>query len=140
MLEPDYIKALEKAADKHAHRQPRTVNPVALSVSLGVSNFTPQNAQEAAPASKEEKDYLLGQGVDTSQIKSSGEAQQLIGKLRLREQLGLASPKVLGQLTLHLHWPPEKAALLKAKHAGVIVWKRIRYKEPAKEVAVVDGR
>lgn len=126
----DYIAALEKAADKHAHRQPRTINPVALSVSLGLHPFEPQNAQDAAPPSREALDLLLAHDVSTVDIKTEGEAQMLIGRLRLREQLKLASPKALQQLTLRLHWPVEKAALMSAKQAGVLIWKGIRYKAP----------
>lgn len=126
----DALAAMEKEADKHAHKQPRTVNPLALAVTLGVNNYTPQTAQDAAPASKEEKDTLLALGVDTTQAKSSGEAQALISKLRTRAELRLATPASLRQLTLMLHWPAEKAVLMSAKQASVLIWKRIHYKKP----------
>lgn len=134
----DYIAALEKAADKHAHRQARTVDPVTLAVALQVHEVEPQNAQDAAPASREEKDYLLAHLVDTTQIKTSGQAQALIGKIRLREQLKLASPVAVQQL-LRLKWPADKANRITSKQAGVLIWKRVEYKEPVAEEPVVDG-
>lgn len=118
----DYIKQLEKAADKHAHRQPRTVDPVALSVSIGIPKFEPQNSQEASPASRDELDFLLEKGVDTTQIKTSGLAQVLIGKLRLRDQLGLATPKQL-QFLARLGFTEDNIATIKKGQAGAIIGK-----------------
>jgi len=112
-------------ADKHANRQPRTVNPVTLAVTLGVGGFVPQNEREAAPASKWEMDYLLAVGVDTSVIKNSGEAQALISKTRYRELHGLASPRQLQQLMLRFGIPEDKAVLMKAGQAGAIIGRTV---------------
>jgi len=137
----DYIKQLERAADKHAHKQARTINPVAFSLSVGdkkLAAYQPQCDADAAPASQAEKDLLLSHSIDTTQIKSSGQAQQLIKTLIERDRLGLATPKQLQQLMLRFHWPEEKATLVKKNHAGVIIWKGIHYKAPKEEVAVQD--
>lgn len=134
----DYIAQLEKAADKHQNRQPRTIDPVKLSVAMSVPHYEPANASDAAPASKEEKDWLLSKSVDTTQIKTSGQAQALIAKLRTREREGLASPIAVQQL-LKLRWPLDKATMISSKQAGVLIWKRVEYKEPKEEEAVVDG-
>ncbi len=134
----DYIKALEKAADKHAHKQPRTFDPVAMSVSLGIPQYEPQNAQEAAPATKEEKDYLLSQNMDTTKPMTSGQAQVLIARLRLREANKLASPVAVQQL-LRLKWPAELASRIGSKQASVLIWKQVEYKEPTAEEPVLDG-
>ncbi len=125
----DYIKALEKAADKHAHKQPRTYDPVAMSVSLGIPQYEPANAQEAAPATKEEKDYLLARNIDTTRPMTSGQAQVLIARLRLREVNKLASPVAVQQL-LRLKWPAELASKIGSKQAGVLIWKGVEYVEP----------
>lgn len=97
----DYIKALEKAADKHAHKQPRTIDPVKFALSVGdgaLAHYQPMTSAEAAPPTREELDLLLGYDIDTTQIKSSGEAQRHIARLRERERLGLATPTQLNFL------------------------------------------
>ena len=51
------IAALEKAADKHQHRQARTIDPVKFSLSLGaekIAAYVPQTSADAAPATREE--------------------------------------------------------------------------------------
>lgn len=129
----DGIAALEKAADKHQHRQPRTIDPVRFGLAIGaeaIAHYQPQNAADAAPATKAEKDYLLERGADTSAIKCSGEAQLLIQRLMAREKLGLASPKTITQLTLRLGWPAEQAQMMKQRQAGILVGKGIRYRRP----------
>lgn len=119
----DFIKSLEKAADKHAHKQPRTVNPLALAMSLRIGAYEAQNAADAAPPSREELDVLLGFGVSTVDVKSSGEAQRLISTLRERERLQLASPGQLNFL-IRLGIPEESAVLMRAGQAGAIIGKR----------------
>lgn len=126
----DGIEAIEKAADKHRNKQPRTINPVSFSLSLSLPNFVPKTPAESAPASRDELDFLLAHDIDSSSVKSSGEAQRLVSRLRERERLGLATPKQLVQLRLRLGWPEERAALMKSKQAGVMIWKGIRYRPP----------
>lgn len=126
----DFIAALEKAADKHRNRQPRTIDPVRFSLSIGADRIAAFSPTEGAdfPPIKEELDCLLHFGIDTTAIRSSGQAQRLISTLRERERLGLASPKALGQLTLRLGWPEEKASMMKAGQAGAIIGRGIRYR------------
>lgn len=135
----DFLAALENAADKHKHKQARTVNPVAMSLSLGLQNFVPSTPSESAKASREELDFLLNHGIDTTQIKCSGEAQRLVSRLRERERLGLATPLQLVQLRLQLGWPDEKISLMKSKQAGVLIWKRIAYKNPTKTETAISS-
>jgi superfamily II DNA or RNA helicase len=119
----DYIKALEKAADKHAHRQPRTVNPVALSLMLKMPHYEPQSSQDAEPPTKIELDYILAMGADSSAIKTSGEAQALISVLRERDRLGRATPLQL-TLLVKLGLPEETAVLMRKGQAGAIIGSR----------------
>lgn len=138
----DFIAQLEKAADKHRNKQPRTIDPVRFAISIGdetLANYKPETAQDAAPPLREELDVLLAYGLDTTKIKYSGEAQQQISKLRMRDQLGLARPAVVEQLVLRLHWPKELAEKMKASQAGVLVGKRVQYVPPKEEVPVIDG-
>lgn len=129
----DYIAALEKAADKHRNKQPRTIDPVRFAVSVGdeaLANYLPECAADASPASKEEKDTILAYGLDTTQITCSGQAQRLIRKLLTRDQLGLARPKVIEQLVLRLGWPKSMAESMKAGKAGVLIGRGVHYQRP----------
>jgi superfamily II DNA or RNA helicase len=121
----DYITALENEVDKHRTKQPRTINPVALAVSLKIMHYEPLTDADAAKPSRDELDILLAHEVDTSVIKSSGEAQILIGTLRERERLGLATPKQLNFLKV-LGIPAEQAVLMKKGMAGAIIGSRKR--------------
>lgn len=127
----DGITALEKAADKHATRQPRTIDPVKFSLSVdggSLAHYVPQSDTEARPPSKEKLDFLLEQGMDTSDIKSEGKADKAIDLLRERDRLGLATPRQLQQLTLRFHWPEEQAVTFKKGKAGLFIAKHIEYK------------
>lgn len=131
----DYIAALEKAADKHANKQPRTINPISFALAVGdraLANYTPETTMDAARPTKDMLDYLLSQGINTMAIKTAGEASKLIDRLRERQRLGLATPIQLEQLRLQLDWPEDKINLMKSKQAGVLIWKRVRYKKVLK--------
>ncbi len=123
VAQKDLLKSLEKAAKKHQHRQPRTIDPIAWAVSMGdavIANYTPETSSEAAPASIDELEFLLHHGLDTSQVKSSGQAQKLINRVVDRTKMGLASVKQLNFL-LKLGIPEHSAVLMKASQAGAII-------------------
>lgn len=126
----DWVKSLEKAADPHQNKQARTIDPVAYSLSVGGERIAAIAEPGAAPASKAELDALLAFGMDTTQIRSSAQAQRLISTLRERDRLGLASPKAIHQLTLRLGWPDSLASKMHGKQAGVLIAKGVRYKAP----------
>lgn len=130
----DYQKALERELNKHANRQPRTIDPVKLCISLGMPEVMPDSAQGAASPSVDELDYLLSKKVSTVDLKNSAQAQALISQVRLREQVGLATPERLEQLILELKYPKEKAVTISDAQARVFLWKRIRYKPPEQRV------
>lgn len=119
----DFIESLRKAADKHAHKQPRTIDPVRFALNIGdgaLANYTPETAADAAPATKEELDWLLAHDISTVDVKNSGQAQKLIGRLRERERLGLASPKQLDFLR-RLGVAEDSAMNMKKGQAGIII-------------------
>lgn len=116
----DFIAALEKAADKHSHKQPRTINPILLSLDPSIANYVPQTDIEARPASKGELDFILAAGWDSSAIKNSGEAQKTIARIMERDRLGLAKPGQLNFL-LKLGMAREQALSMKAGQAGAII-------------------
>jgi superfamily II DNA or RNA helicase len=119
----DLLKALRKEVEKHQHRQPRTADMLAWAVSIGdaaLAGYVPENAADAAPASKPELDFILAQGGDTSGIKNSGMAQRVIAKMIERKKHGLASVKQLNFLK-KLGVPEETAVLMRASQAGAII-------------------
>ena len=137
----DWVKSLESAADPHKNRQPRSIDPVLYSMSVNPDRpHEPVGPTDLNPPMREELDVLLELGIDTTRVKSSGQAQRLIAAARSRAQHGLASPKTLQQLTLHLGWPPELANKMKQSQAGVLVAKRIRYKKPTPAPAIPEWR
>ncbi len=94
----DFIEALRKAANKHAHKQPRTIDPVKFGMSIAdadLINYVPETSADAAPATKGELDFLLDKGFDTTQVRNSGYAQKLIKRYLVRNKEGLADPKQL---------------------------------------------
>jgi superfamily II DNA or RNA helicase len=94
----DGIAAIEKAADKHRNKQPRTIDPVRFGLSIGseaIANYVPETNADAARPSRQELDLLLAHGIDTTAVKNSGQAQKLIARIDERERLGLASPTQL---------------------------------------------
>lgn len=133
----DYIAALEKAADPHRNRQPRVIDPVAFSLSVGKERIASIAIEGDAPATRAELDAILSFGLDTTQVRTTGQAQRLISTLRERDRLGLASPKAIHQLTLRLGWPDELASKMKGRQAGVLIAKGVRYKAP-QEVSADD--
>lgn len=138
----DFIEALEKAADKHRNRQPRTIDPVRFSLSVGqdrIADFVPESAADAAAPSREELNFLLAAGIDTTQVKNSGQAQKLVATIRERAQLGLTTPKTIEQLTLRLGWPQGKASMMKQKQAGLLIAKGVQYVPEVEEEPVIDG-
>lgn len=120
----DFIAALEKAADKHRNRQPRTIDPVSFSLKVGLKEgYVPETNADAAPPARDELDFLLKMGIDTSAIKYSGEAQSIARKIRERDQMGLATPPML-QLLLQFGIPEEQAVRIKKGAAGAIIGRK----------------
>ncbi len=117
----DFIEALEKAADKHRNRQPRTIDPIVYSLRVGIKDgYVPETTADAAPPTREELDTLLTHKIDTSVVKNSGQAQMLLHQIRSRDQLGLATPSQL-QMLLNLKIPQDAAIKMKKSQAGAII-------------------
>lgn len=130
----DFIESLRKAADKHAHKQARTIDPVKFSLSIGdsaLANYEPETAADAAAPTREELDFLLDQGIDTSVVRNSGYAQKLIRHIMTRDSLKLATPKQLTFLK-SLGISEEIAMSMRRNQAGAIIgkqtahWKSLR--------------
>lgn len=126
----DWLAAIEKAADPHRNKQARTIDPVLYSLSIGQQRIDAMPADDNTPANREELDALLAFGIDTTKLMTSATAQRLIGTLRERDRLGLASAKAVTQLKLRLGWPEELASKMKGRQAGVLIARGVRYSAP----------
>lgn len=121
----DYLAALEKTLNKHGSKQPRTINPVSFALSVGdgaLAHYVPETAAEAKPPTSGELDFLLAAGLDSSAIKSSGEAQRQIARLMERDRLGLATPEQLNFLII-LGMKKEDAMMMRRGVAGAVIGK-----------------
>jgi superfamily II DNA or RNA helicase len=129
----DFIKSLEDAANKHKHRQARTIDPVKFALSIGddaIAHYVPESSADSMPATKAELDFLLAHKIDTTAVKNSGQAQKLVQRIVSREELGLASPTQLDflrKLTKEVGgmreplYPENWLVGLKKGHAGAII-------------------
>lgn len=98
----DLLASLKKAAEKHARREARTVDPLAMAVSLGdsaLAHYVPDTKWAAEPMTPGQRNFLVGQKVDISKITCKGLASKIIDRLVTRLKYNLASP---GQLSLML--------------------------------------
>lgn len=99
--ERDFIKALEKAAKKNAHKAARTIDPVAFALNIGdsaLAHYEPQTDREAAPMTVGQREYLQRNRIDISKVTCHGHAQKLIGRHLQRLQLKLATAEQLAFL------------------------------------------
>lgn len=99
--ERDFIKALEKAAKKNAHKAARTIDPVAFALNIGdsaLAHYEPQTDREAAPMTVGQREYLQRNRIDISKVTCLGYAQRLIGRHVQRFKLGLATAEQLAFL------------------------------------------
>lgn len=122
----DLLKSLEKEAKRHEHKHARTLDPIAWAVSLGdefLAAYSPQTEQEARPATAGELDFLLQAGIETQNIKTSGQAQKFIARVIDRDKMGLASPKQL-QFLKKLGMSDESASLMTKKQAGAVIGRK----------------
>lgn len=98
----DLLASLQKAAAKHARKEARTVDPLAMAVSLfgeSLKNYVPETKSDAEPMTPGQRNFLEKQKVDTTHITCKGMASKLIGRFVARLKMGLATP---GQLSFML--------------------------------------
>lgn len=121
--ERDFVKALEKAAKKNAHKSSRTINPISWALSIGdekLASWQPENDREARPPSPGQIHLLRQFHIDVSRIKYHGLAHLVIGKILHRRSLNLASPGQLDMLRL-LGVSDEQASLLSLAEAEAAI-------------------
>ena len=94
----DLLKSLEKAAAAHKGRKGKTIDPLALAVSIrmeDITNYQPVEKWEFRAPSDAQKKALELNHIDASTIHTAGMAHKLLEKLHQRNQLGLCTVKQL---------------------------------------------
>jgi len=92
--EKDFLAALMKEAKKHAKKASRTIDPIALAVTVGdtaLALWQPETAWDELPPTTGQLAFLQRQHLDVSAIKHRGFAQRLVLRLLTRFKAGLCS-------------------------------------------------
>lgn len=119
----DLLASLKKAAAKHARREARTVDPLALAVSLGdsaIAHYIPETKSDAEPVTNGQRNFLMSQKVDMKAITCKGMASKIIGRIVSRLKFKLASPAQLSFM-LQLGVDEQKASILTASEATATI-------------------
>lgn len=100
----DLLKSLEKAAAKNAGKKAKTLDPLALAVSLkmeDLAHYEPKEKWEFGAPSRAQLEVLAKNQIDVSQVHTAGMASQILNRLHLRRQQGLCSVKQMTFMERH---------------------------------------
>jgi len=131
--ERDLLASLQKAAAKHARREARTIDPLAMAVSLGdsaIAHYVPETKWDAEPPTRGQIDFLTKQKVDVSKVTCKGLASKLIGRIVNRLKHGLATASQLSFL-LQLGVDEEKCSTLTVEEARSTIDAILAHKKAA---------
>jgi superfamily II DNA or RNA helicase len=131
VAERDMLKALQDAAKKHARKQARTIDPIALSVSLGdasLASYEPETSWDSLPPTDGQLSFLQKQGIDVSNIKCKGLASKVIARVISRLKHHLATPRQLS-LMAQLGLDEQTCATLTVNEASAVIDKTIKAKK-----------
>jgi len=121
--ERDMLAALAKEARKHARKAAKTIDPLALAVSLGdaaLANYVPENKWESEKPTPGQLQFIEKQGMKTDGITSKGLASKVIGRLLTRMKSHLATPQQLS-LMKQLGLDEETCATLTIQEATATI-------------------
>lgn len=96
LAQRDLLKSLEKAAAKNAGKKAKTLDPLALAVSLkmeDLAHYQPKEKWEYGAPSKAQLEVLAKHQINIDQVHTAGMASQILNRLHLRRQQGLCSVK-----------------------------------------------
>ncbi len=128
----DLLASLEKAAAKNKGRKGRTIDPLAMAVSVNaedLKNYEPKEKWEFKAPSSQQIKRLTEARMDTSAVHTAGMASKIIGILDQRKNMGLCSvPQMdflnkLGMEELH-RLGIDNTALVTAEQAKKIVFQK----------------
>ncbi len=136
IAERDLLKSLAAAAKKHARKQARTIDPIALSVSLGdasLASYEPETTWDSLKPTEGQISFLQKHGIDTSKIGCKGLASKVINRVISRLKHNLATPRQLS-LMMQLGLDEQTCATLTINEASALLDRTMRAKrasEPA---------
>jgi superfamily II DNA or RNA helicase len=131
--ERDLLASLEKAAAANKGRKGRTIDPLALAVSLkteDLASYQPKEKWEWKAPSENQIAALTKAGLDVANITTAGMASKVLGVLDQRRNLGLCTPKQFTFLAKHgkdelLALGVEDPAMLTYEQASEITRKKM---------------
>jgi superfamily II DNA or RNA helicase len=138
LAQRDLLKSLEKAAAKNAGKKSKTLDPLALAVSLkaeDLAHYEPKEKWEYGAPSKAQLEVLAKHQIDVNQVHTAGMASQILNRLHLRRQQGLCSVQ---QMTFLEKLGVKDAAMKTADEAARIITKQItgwKHRKPSTSTA-----
>ena len=130
VAERDLLKSLAAAAKKHARKAARTIDPIALSVSLGdasLANYEPETSWDMLKPTEGQISFLQKQGIDTSKIGCKGLASKVINRVISRLKHHLATPRQLS-LMMQLGLDEQTCATLTINEASALLDRTMKAK------------
>lgn len=121
----DLLKSLEKAAAKNAGKKAKTLDPLALAVSLkaeDLAHYEPKEKWEFGAPSVAQLEVLAKHQIDISKVHTAGMASQILNRLHLRRQQGLCS---MNQMTFLEKLGVKDAAMKTADEAARIITRQL---------------
>jgi len=104
LAQRDLLKSLEKAAAKNAGKKAKTLDPLALAVSINaedLAHYQPKEKWEYGAPSKAQLEVLAKHQIDVSKVHTAGMASQILNRLHMRRQAGLCSVKQMTFMERH---------------------------------------
>lgn len=135
VAERDLLKSLTSAAKKHARKEARTIDPIALSVSLGdasLASYEPETTWDSLAPTAGQLSFLQKQGIDTTNIGCKGLASKIIGRVITRLKCSLATPRQLS-LMVQLGLDEQTCATLTVREATGLIDQTLRLKRERRE-------
>lgn len=121
--EKDFLFALMKEAKRHAKKAARTIDPIALAVTLGdaaLAMWEPMTDWDELPATTKQLAFLARQHIDVTNIKYRGLAQRLTVRILTRMKAGLASYEQIIYLK-RMGIPEDKTVMLSRAQASAAI-------------------
>lgn len=123
LAEKDFLAALMKEAKRHAKKQSRVIDPIALAVTLGdaaLATWEPLTAWDELPPTPNQLQFLSRQHIDVTNIKHRGLAQRLTFRVLQRLRSGLCSYEQIVFLS-RMGIPEEKTVMLTRTQASATI-------------------
>ena len=126
----ELLKSLQREAEKHAHKEARTIDPLAFAAKIkddSILTYEESEGWEFLPPTDEQIAQLKKWGFNTSTVTTRGLATKLIDRKIARDKLGLCSPAQLNFLERMGYQNPD--GITKERATAILVGHRKRWAE-----------